>query len=59
MFGRLMRSTMDAYIDDMVAKSKEEQDHLKDLTEVFEILQEHKLRLNTNKCPSKLDRENS
>ena len=41
---------MDAYIDDLVVKSKKESDHLNDLIEVFEILKEHKLRLNTTKC---------
>ncbi|GFZ15662.1 hypothetical protein Acr_25g0000710 [Actinidia rufa] len=42
--------TMDAYIDDMVVKSKEESDHLRDLIEIFAILQQHKLRLNAAKC---------
>ena len=41
---------MDAYINDMVVKSKNELDYLKDLTEVFEIMREHKLRLNVAKC---------
>ena len=50
MFGRLMGSTMNAYNDDMVVKNKEEMDPLKDLTEVFEILKEHKLRVNATKC---------
>ena len=44
-FGHLMGNTIDAYIDDMVIKSKKELDHLKDLAEVFEILKEHKLTL--------------
>ena len=43
MFGHLMESTMG---DDMVVKSKEEQDHLKDIVEVFDILKENKSRLN-------------
>ena len=38
MFGHLIRSSMDAYINDMVVKSIEQRDHLKDLAEVFEIL---------------------
>ena len=45
-----MGSTMDAYIDDMVVKSKEEWDHFRDLIEVFDILKKHKLRLNVAKC---------
>ena len=41
---------MDAYIDDMVVKSKEESDHIRNLTEVFTILKRHKLRFNAGKC---------
>ena len=33
--------TMNAYIDDMVVKSKEEPDHIRDLIEVFTILKKH------------------
>ena len=37
------------YIDDMVAKSKQEVRHIKDLQGVFEVLWQHKLRLNAEK----------
>ncbi|GFS42015.1 hypothetical protein Acr_00g0077690 [Actinidia rufa] len=47
--------TMDAYIDDMVVKSKEEPDHIRDLTKVFDILKRHKLRLNVAKCTFGVD----
>ncbi|GFS33557.1 hypothetical protein Acr_00g0029250 [Actinidia rufa] len=50
MFESILGKTMDTYIDDMVMKSKEELDHIRDLTEVFRILKKHKLRLNTAKC---------
>ena len=49
-FESIISKTMDAYIDDMVVKSKKESDHVKDLTEVFTILRRHKLRLNAAKC---------
>ena len=45
-----MGSIMDTYIEDMVVKIREKQNHLKNLTEVFEILKDHKLRLNATKC---------
>ena len=35
---------MEAYIDDMVVKSKQVVEHLVDLRETFSILREHKLR---------------
>ena len=38
------------YIDDMVVKSKLASEHIMDLTSIFEILREHKLRLNASKC---------
>ena len=41
---------VEVYIDDMVVKSKFVSDHVRDLTSIFEILREHKLRLNASKC---------
>ena len=38
--------TIEVYIDDMVVKSKQEVQHIKDLQGVFEVLRQHKLRLN-------------
>ena len=49
-FEPILGKTMNAYIDDMVVKSKREPDHVRNLTEVFTILRRHKLRLNAMKC---------
>jgi len=40
-FGR----SIEVYIDDMIVKSKVESEHVGDLTNIFEILRKHKLRL--------------
>ena len=37
MFFKLMRVTVEAYIDDMVIKSKDAINHIRDSSEVFEI----------------------
>ena len=50
MFEPILGKTMDAYIDDMVLKSKKESNHIRDLIEVFTILKRHRLRLNAAKC---------
>ncbi|GFY91124.1 hypothetical protein Acr_07g0013200 [Actinidia rufa] len=50
MFKSVLGRIMDAYIDDMVVKSREESDHLRDLSEIFTILRQHKLKLNAVKC---------
>ena len=42
--------TVEVYIDDMVVKSKQEGRHIEDLQGTFEVLQQHKLRLNAEKC---------
>ena len=42
--------TVEVYINDMVVKSKKEEEHVADLTKVFRILRWHKFRLNANKC---------
>ncbi|KMT08164.1 hypothetical protein BVRB_6g142870 [Beta vulgaris subsp. vulgaris] len=41
---------MEAYIDDMIVKSREEKDHLEDLRETFITLRKYKLKLNPQKC---------
>ena len=42
--------SIEVYIDDMVVKSKVVSEHVEDLTNIFEIVREHKLRLNATKC---------
>ena len=50
MFKDKIGSMVEVYINDMVVKSRENQKHIDDLTEVFEILRQHKLRLSVDKC---------
>uniref|UniRef100_A0A2N9J9G6 Integrase catalytic domain-containing protein n=1 Tax=Fagus sylvatica TaxID=28930 RepID=A0A2N9J9G6_FAGSY len=50
MFGRVIGNTVEAYIDDMLIKSKRKTSHVEDLREVLEILRATKLRLNATKC---------
>ena len=44
--GRMVK----VYIDDMVVKSKQEGRHIEYLRGTFKVLQQHKLRLNAEKC---------
>ena len=50
MFESLMGKNIEVYIDDMVVKSKIVFEHIGDLTNIFEIIRGHKLRLNAFKC---------
>ena len=50
MFKDLIGKTVKVYIDDMVVKTKESVWHAHDLVEVFNILRQHKLHLNAEKC---------
>ena len=50
MFEPQLGKNVEIYIDDMVVKSKLVSEHVTDLTSIFEILREHKLRLNASKC---------
>ena len=50
MFRDKIGHTVEVYIDDMVVKSKHETQHIKGLQRVFEVLRQHKLRLNVDKC---------
>jgi hypothetical protein len=49
-FGELIRHIIQAYIDDIVVKSKKTRDLVPDLTEVFAKLRQHGVKLNPEKC---------
>ena len=49
-FKEQLGRNMEAYIDDMVVKSRAVEDHLKDLAETFETLRKYRLKLNASKC---------
>ena len=49
MFEPQLDRNVEVYINDMVVKSKLVSKHVRDLTSIFEILKEHKLRLNASK----------
>ena len=51
MFEPQLGKNIKIYIDDMVVKSKVESEHANDLENIFAILRERKLRLNTSVTP--------
>ena len=50
MFKEHIGKTMEVYIDDMVVKSLETEDHLKHLQETFDVLRRYNMKLNPEKC---------
>ena len=50
MFKPQLSKSIEVYEDDMVVKSKVVSKHVGDLKAIFDILREHKLRLNASKC---------
>lgn len=50
LFRELLGIAMEAYVDDMVVKSKQQGSHSEDLRRCFEIMREFNLRLNPKKC---------
>ena len=50
MFKGQLGRNMEAYIDDMVVKSKTVEEHISNLTKTFETLRKHLLKLNASKC---------
>ena len=50
MFGPLLGSTMEVYIDDMLVKSKQRPDHAAHLQQTFDLLREYDMKLNPLKC---------
>ena len=50
-FEPLLGKTVEAYIDDILVKSRAREDHLNHEKEAFSLLRQHRLRLNPAKCP--------
>ena len=50
LFHDLMHQEVEVYVDDMIAKTKEPEDHLACLRKLFDRLRKYKLRLNPSKC---------
>ena len=50
LFHDMMHKEIEVYVDDMIAKSRTEQEHLVNLRKLFERLQKYQLRLNPTKC---------
>ena len=48
LFHYLMHKEIEVYVDDMIAKSQTEEDHLEDLFKLFQRLRKYRLRLNPN-----------
>ncbi|PKI40896.1 hypothetical protein CRG98_038737 [Punica granatum] len=49
-FHDTIHKEIEVYVDDMIAKSKEGEDHLVNLKRLFDCLKKYKLRLNPAKC---------
>ena len=50
MFEKQIGRNVEVYVDDMLVKSKEEEDHLDDLKETFNTLRQYSMKLNPSKC---------
>jgi hypothetical protein len=50
LFHDMMHKEIEVYVDDMIAKSREEENHVQILKKFFERLRKYKLRLNPAKC---------
>lgn len=50
LFHDMIHKVIECYVDDIIVKSHEEEEHLINLRELFERLRKFRLRLNPNKC---------
>ena len=50
LFHDMMHKEIKVYVDDMIAKSRTEVEHVKHLLKLFQRLRKYKLRFNPNKC---------
>jgi hypothetical protein len=50
MFHNQIGRNVEVYVDDMLVKSKEEDNHMDDLGETFKMLRKYQMKLNLSKC---------
>jgi len=50
LFHDMMHKEIEVYVDDMIAKSRTEEEHLVNLRKLFGQLRKYRLRLNPTKC---------
>ena len=50
MFSKQIGRNVEVYVDNMLVKSKEEEDHLDNLKETFNTLRQYSMKLNLPKC---------
>ena len=50
MFSKQIGRNVEVYVDDILIKSNEEEDHLEDLKEMFNTLRQYSMKLNPSKC---------
>ena len=50
LFHDMIHHEIEVYVDDMIARSQTEEEHLDHLQKLFDRLKTYKLRLNLNKC---------
>ena len=50
MFMQQIRRNVQVYVNDMLLKSKREEDHLGNLKETFNTFRSYNMKLNPNKC---------
>ena len=50
MFAPQIGRNVQVYVDNMLVKSRREEDHLKDLKETFDTLRSYNMKLNPGKC---------
>lgn len=50
MFREQLGRNIEAYVDDMLVKSRRVEEHVADLAKTFEVLRRYKMKLNPSKC---------
>lgn len=50
MFAKQLGKTIEVYVDDMLVKSKEASQHMSHFEEMFDVLRQYRMKLNSQKC---------
>lgn len=49
-FHHIIHDYIEAYVDDIIYKSREKYDHILDIRKIFQRMREYKMKLNPKKC---------
>ena len=55
MFASLIEKSMEVYVNDMLVKSKQVSEHIRNLKDCFDVFRQYQMKLNLAKCAFRVE----